>query len=210
MRCIINLKAYKESSPKNIDWFLEEIKPLLRNEDRVAIPSIMLYKYSGNKNVISQHVDCDEYGAYTGRIIMDDLVELGINGSLLNHSERPVDMPTIKNCIRKAEKLNFELIVCAKNLGEANKILDAGGKIIAYEPPELIGGDVSVSISKPEIIEKGVTLCERRGADLYIGAGVKTREDVIIASKLGAKGILVSSGVVKSKDPAKSLNSLII
>lgn len=210
MRCIINLKSYKESSPKNIDGFLEKIKGLLRNGDKVALPSLMLYKYYGNKNVISQHVDYEEYGAYTGRIIMDDLVELGINGSLLNHSERPVDMKSIKNCIEKAERLNFELIICAKNLDEIDKIINAGGKIIAYEPPELIGGDISVSIAKPEIIERGVTLCENSGADLYIGAGVKTRDDVIIASKLGAKGILVSSGVVKNVDPAKSLNSLII
>jgi len=43
---------------------------------------------------------------------------------------------------------------------------------------------------------------------VVIGAGIKTGEDVKKAVKLGVKGVLVSSGVVKAEDPEKKLTEL--
>jgi triosephosphate isomerase len=41
------------------------------------------------------------------------------------------------------------------------------------------------------------------------GAGIKSENDVRRAMELGAKGILVASGVVKAKDIEKSMENLI-
>ena len=41
------------------------------------------------------------------------------------------------------------------------------------------------------------------------GAGVKTREDVFKAISLGARGILLASGVTKAKDPRAVLLDLV-
>jgi triosephosphate isomerase len=41
------------------------------------------------------------------------------------------------------------------------------------------------------------------------GAGVKTGKDVRRALELGAKGVLLASGVVKAKDPRKALQDLV-
>jgi len=41
------------------------------------------------------------------------------------------------------------------------------------------------------------------------GAGVKTGSDVYTALQLGADGVLLASGVVKSKDPRATLEDLI-
>ena len=41
------------------------------------------------------------------------------------------------------------------------------------------------------------------------GAGVKTGEDVRTALDLGARGVLLASGVVKAKDPEAVLRDLI-
>jgi len=41
------------------------------------------------------------------------------------------------------------------------------------------------------------------------GAGVKTGKDVKRALELGAVGVLLASGVVKSKDPKKALQDLV-
>ena len=41
------------------------------------------------------------------------------------------------------------------------------------------------------------------------GAGVKTGEDVRTALDLGAKGVLVASGVVKASKPEEALRDLI-
>ena len=42
------------------------------------------------------------------------------------------------------------------------------------------------------------------------GAGIHTGEDVKKSRELGAKGILVASGVVKAKDQRKALKELIL
>ena len=75
------------------------------------------------------------------------------------------------------------------------------------EPPELIGGDISVSRAGPEIIEDSVNLVgENR---LLVGAGIKDAEDVRIALSLGASGVLLASGVIKADDPYSALMELV-
>ncbi len=45
---------------------------------------------------------------------------------------------------------------------------------------------------------------------ILCGAGVTTAEDVSKALELGSEGVLVASGVVKSKDPRTVLQSMAI
>ena len=82
---------------------------------------------------------------------------------------------------------------------------------IAVEPPELIGGDVSVTKANPFIIEDTVNSVKdvNKKISVLCGAGVKTGEDVAKALELGADGVLLASGVVKSKDPKATLLDLI-
>ena len=70
----------------------------------------------------------------------------------------------------------------------------------------MIGGDISVSTSQPEIIENAAKLIGPE--KLLVGAGVKNGEDVRLAIKLGAKGVLLASGVTKAEDPKAVLMDL--
>jgi triosephosphate isomerase len=82
---------------------------------------------------------------------------------------------------------------------------------IAVEPPELIGGEVSVSKAKPEVIVDTINDVHEIDETIPVlcGAGVKDREDVRIAMKLGSRGILVASGVTKAKDPKAAILDLL-
>ena len=82
--------------------------------------------------------------------------------------------------------------------------------LIAVEPPELIGGDVSVTAADPKVVSDSVEAV-RKVADIPVlcGAGVKTGEDVRAALDLGAEGVLLASGVVKAKDVAATLRDLV-
>ncbi len=82
---------------------------------------------------------------------------------------------------------------------------------IAVEPPELIGGDISVTDAQPEIISNVVMAVRRidEGIGVLCGAGVKNGKDVKKAIELGASGVLLASGVVKSKEPRKVLADLV-
>jgi triosephosphate isomerase len=79
------------------------------------------------------------------------------------------------------------------------------------EPPELIGGDISVTSANPEIVSGAVkeikTIAPR--VRVLCGAGVKTAEDVRIAIELGTEGVLLASGVVKAADHKQALYDLI-
>ena len=84
--------------------------------------------------------------------------------------------------------------------------------MIAIEPPELIGGDISVSTANPEIISETVSKVSEISSNIKIlcGAGVKTRDDVSKAFELGVDGILLASGVVLSNNPRKTLHELVL
>ena len=82
---------------------------------------------------------------------------------------------------------------------------------IAVEPPELIGGDISVTSANPRIVSDTVDTVKSVDPKVKVlcGAGVKTGEDVRKAIELGAEGVLLASGVVKSNDPKKTLMDLV-
>ncbi|MFH1229459.1 MAG: triose-phosphate isomerase, partial [Candidatus Aenigmatarchaeota archaeon] len=79
------------------------------------------------------------------------------------------------------------------------------------EPPELIGGDISVSTAQPEIIKTAVNCVKSVSPNTKVlcGAGVKTSEDVRKSIELGASGVLLASGVAKAPDIKKAMEELI-
>ncbi len=208
---IVNFKNYEESIGDDTEILIQKLNEA-RNGNKVFFSLPLTHLLLGKKyhNLLSQHVDFHQHGPFTGRVVMEDLKKIGISGSLLNHSEYKVDHSVIRKTIKRADVSEFELFICARDLDEAKTLCEMGARTIAYEPEELIGGNISVSSSKPEIIEKCFTICEEYGANLFIGAGIKNRDDVKRGKELGAKGILISSGIVKSKEPKNSLNSLMI
>ena len=75
-----------------------------------------------------------------------------------------------------------------------------------YETPELVGGDVSVSTAHPDIMKHAVAASK---VPVLVGAGVKTYEDLQIALDLGAKGVILASGIVLSKHRALAFKKLL-
>ena len=77
-----------------------------------------------------------------------------------------------------------------------------GPTFIAVEPPELIGGDVSVTNADPAIVSDTVAVVKsvNPGVRVLCGAGVKNGADVAKAIELGAEGVLLASGVTKAQD----------
>lgn len=209
---IVNFKAYREGYGNHGRELLKNLCNLKKEGYQIsfAVPFTELYLSREFKGIISQHVDPYSTGAHTGSILMEQLIEYGINASLLNHSERRLNRDIILESIKFSESLNFKLYICSESLSETIFLCENGAKYVAYEPPELIGGDVSVSTSKPDIIRESSDICKSYGTKLLVGAGVKNSSDVSISRTLGAEGILVSSGIVKSKSPEDSLNSLMI
>lgn len=127
----------------------------------------------------------------------------GAKGILLNHADRKLSLAEIKKAM---EKFSGQTLVCASSIEEGQQIAVLKPDFLAFEPPELIGGKISVSQAKPEIISEFVA--KIKDVTILVGAGIHQSEDVQKALSLGAKGILVSSDVVLSQDPKKELLNL--
>lgn len=160
-----------------------------------------------------QHLDFFPQGQHTGWENLESVIEAGAKGTLLNHAEHQIPPGTINQVIKRIVKLpnyqiaNFKTMICCHTLGQAEKLAKLKPDYLAYEPPELIGGDLSVSEAKPFVIERIVK--KLPDIKIMVGAGIKTGKDVKRSLELGAKGILVSSAVVLAKDQKLVLEDLV-
>lgn len=156
--------------------------------------------------VFSQHVDPSDPGSHTGHTLVENVKDSGATGTLINHSERRISEEKIQKAVEKAKEKGLTTIVCAQSPEECEKLGQYKPDYIAYEPPELIGGDTSVSEAKPELIQRAVTSSGK--VPTLTGAGIKDAEDVSKSIQLGCEGVLIASGVVKSHDPYEELLEL--
>ncbi len=157
--------------------------------------------------VFAQHIDPVGYGSNTGRVLPDLVKEAGAYGTLLNHAEFKLEDGVLERSIERAREAGLFTVVCADTPEQAEKVSQYRPDLIAVEPPELIGGDISVSKGSPEIIERSAKMV--REGELLVGAGVNDADDVKIALSLGAVGVLLASAVTKAEDPYSVLMDLV-
>ena len=150
--------------------------------------------------VFAQHADPLEPGAITGFIPLEGLKELGVHGVIINHSEHSLKLTDIHYLIKKARNLGIEVLVCADTPETSAAVALLEPHMVAVEPPELIGTGISVSRVKPEVVMRSINAVKKINESIKVlaGAGISTGEDVYVAIKLGAAGVLVSSAIVKS------------
>ena len=202
---VVNFKAYKEGLGKRGELLID----LLDDFPNVilCLPAPLIGEYDDDVNVFAQHVDPVDSGAYTGSVTAREIKMVGANGSLINHSEKRMPFEDIKEVVKLLKKNGLKSIVACQNITEAKQIKTLKPDYIAYEPPELIGGTISVSNAKPEIIKELVKAV--KPIKVLVGAGVKTREDVIKCLELGAKGVLIASGILKASNKKIKIKELI-
>ena len=161
--------------------------------------------------VLSQNIDPRKPGSATGWMTPSMVNAAGAVGSLINHSEHRFQDEDIEQCVSMCRELSMVPLVCAESVDKAKRVAVFSPDFIAVEPPELIGGDISVTTANPKIVQDTVEAVKAVDSKVKVlcGAGVKTGEDVKKAIELGAEGVLLASGVVKSKDPKATLLDLI-
>ena len=209
---MINLKTYSESSGKNALKIVRAAERALKKAKGkvVLVPQLVdlrLVASSTKLWVFAQHVDTDGRGAHTGSVNIDALKEAGAKGVLINHSEKRLSLSKIKETVELCRSRKMISVVCTKTVAETSLVVKFRPDFVAIEPPELIGGNVSISEAKPVLIER--TAKASNGVEVLCGAGVHREEDVRIAKELGSRGVLVASGVVKAKNVEREIVSLL-
>lgn len=160
--------------------------------------------------VLAQHVDPIFYGSNTGHILPEAIKEAGAVGTLINHSERSVQLKTVCESIDRVKEVGLISVVCGSEPEIVAEISKFSPDYVAIEPPELIGTGIPVSRAKPEVVTDTVRLVKKINPTIKVlcGAGITKREDVVAALRLGTQGILIASGVVKAKDQSNALFEL--
>jgi len=213
---IVNFKTYKESTGDNAIKLAEicnKIAEETKTSIAVAVQSTDIYKISKIVSIpiLSQHIDAVDFGKNTGFLLPESAKQAGAEATLLNHSEHRLDFDLLKSSIERAKQAGLKTIVCAKSTEETKNIANLNPDFIAIEPPELIGGKISVSEAKPEVISNSVKAVKSISKKIKVlcGAGIHKKEDVKKAVELGADGILVSSGIVKARNQESALKDLV-
>lgn len=160
--------------------------------------------------VWSQHLDPVGLGGFTGWLEPQTAMGRGASGTLINHAEHKVPLDHVETLLAMLPE-GFPVCACAADVEEARALAALGPTYIAVEPPELIGGDVSVTTADPAIVSDTVAAVKAVNPSVRVlcGAGVKNGKDVAKALELGAEGVLLASGVTKADDVHAVLADLV-
>ncbi len=161
--------------------------------------------------VLAQHADPIESGAHTGFIAPEALAQAGAQGSLVNHSERPLSSQAVGQTVERLRAFGLVPVVCARNVSEARELAKFHPPYLAVEPPELIGGKRSVSTAQPQVIARTVAAVRAVSPTTRVlcGAGIHNRTDVRRSIELGSEGILVASAVTRAPDAEEAIRELL-
>lgn len=210
---ILNCKAYRDATDTSTKGLLDAIEDVAVPDGVdliVAVNPVDLRLASSTElTVYAEHVDPVSYGSHTGSVVPESAARLGAAGTLLNHSECQRSVETTEEAVRRCQETGLDTVVCADSVDELKHRASIGADALAVEPPELIGGNTSVSTARPGLVEDAVAVGESYETPVLCGAGVKTAEDVSQAKDLGAAGVVLASGVIKAASPGQAVSRLL-
>ena len=120
-------------------------------------------------------------------------------------------MADIDTVVEKTKELELTSVLCTNNVKTSAVAASFNPDYIAIEPPELIGTGIPVSKASPEIVENTVEEIHKINKDISVlcGAGISTGEDMKAALELGAEGVLLASGIIKTNNQKEALIDLV-
>lgn len=204
---IVNFKTYLEATGKKaVELAKKAEKVSLETKVSIGVApqftDIATVAETINIPVFAQHTDPIQPGSHTGHVLAEAVKETGATGTLINHSERQLKLSDIDAIIKIVREKGLVSVVCANNPTISAAVATLKPDVLAIEPPELIGTGIPVSKAKPTVITNTARLVREinRKVVILCGAGISHGEDVAAALRLGTRGVLVASGIVKAKD----------
>ena len=211
---VVNCKTYASASGHAASALVDALANV--NSDGVrlvlAVSAFDLHALATahpNLEFWAQHLDPVGQGSFTGWLEPETAMDRGASGTLINHAEHKVELEHVKQLMAMLPE-GFPICACAADVDEAIALANLGPTFIAVEPPELIGGDISVTTADPAIVSDTVAAVKSTNPEVRVlcGAGVKNGADVKMAIQLGAEGVLLASGVTKAENVNAVLDDL--
>ena len=212
---VVNFKTYATAMGQKAVDLAQAMERAAKDHVRMiaVVSAFDLYavkQAAPSLEVWSQHLDPVGQGSFTGWLQPENAIERGAQGTIINHAEHKVDIEHVQQLMQQLPD-DFPMCACAADVDEAHQLAELGPTFIAVEPPELIGGDISVTTADPAIVSDTVNAVRAINSHVRVlcGAGVKDGKDVKTAVELGAHGVLLASGVTKASDVDAVLADLV-
>ncbi|HLC92977.1 MAG TPA: triose-phosphate isomerase [archaeon] len=212
----VNFKTYEQGTGQNAvslskllsSFYTGEVEiiPVVQASDLHPVALACQLK------LFAQHIDPVKYGSNTGKILPEGVKAAGAFGTILNHAEHKLTDSIIEASMKRCREAGLKVMLCAETLERAKILAKFSPDFIAVEPPELIGGAVSVSSAKPELISDSVKAIAKINPKIIpiTGAGIKNSDDVSKAIELGTKGVFVASGIVSAQDQEHAIRQMLL
>ena len=210
---VVNFKTYSTALAEHAETLGKLMADVDTNARMVAVTSafdLSSVSAISGLEVWSQHLDPVGQGSYTGWLEPQTAIARGASGTIINHAEHKVSIEHVRDLMVMLPE-GFPICACAADVAEARALAKLNPTFIAVEPPELIGGDISVTTADPAIVSDTVAAVKEVNSNVRVlcGAGVKNGKDVATAISLGAEGVLLASGVTKANDIPAVLRDLV-
>ena len=210
---VVNFKTYSTAMAESAEVLANLMSEVETKARMVAVTSafdLSSVSAISGLEVWSQHLDPVGQGSYTGWLEPQTAIARGASGTIINHAEHKVSLEHVRDLMAMLPD-GFPICACAADVEEARALAELDPTFIAVEPPELIGGDISVTTADPAIVSDTVAAVKEVNPDVRVlcGAGVKNGQDVATAISLGAEGVLLASGVTKASDVSGVLEDLV-
>lgn len=158
--------------------------------------------------VIAQYMDTIRPGRGMGAVLPEALKAAGAQGVVINHSERPMTLPQIRETIERANELDMLSFVCADTVAEAKALAQFNPDILNPEPSELIGsGEASPMSYVREVSE----VIKAINPDILVeqAAGITTAQQIYDFIMAGSDGAGSASGILQAPEPLVLLDEMV-
>ena len=160
--------------------------------------------------VLAPYMDTLRPGRGMADILPEALKAAGAAGVLVNHYEKPMSLPAIKETIQRAHELDMLVFACADTIAEAKAVAQLHPDILNPEPSELIGGAGS-GVSSMDFVRESIQAIKSIYPDILVeqAAGITNGQQVYDFIMAGSEAAGAASGIVNAKDPLAMIDEMI-
>ena len=160
--------------------------------------------------VLAPYMDTLRPGRGMADILPEGLKAAGAQGVVVNHCEKPMSLPAIKQTIGRARELDFLVFACADTIDEAKAIAQLHPDIINPEPSELIGG-TDGGVSDMGFVMQSISAIKAIDPSIMVeqAAGITNGQQVYDFIMAGSEAAGAASGIMNAKDPIAMIDEMI-
>ena len=152
---VVNFKTYQTAHGASAEELALAMSGIETDARMIAAVSALdlaaVVAAAPDLEVWCQHLDPVGFGSNTGWLHPETAIERGATGTLINHAEHKVSIEHVAMLLDQVPE-GFEVCACAADVDEAMALAALVPTYVAVEPPELIGGDTSVTSADPGIV----------------------------------------------------------